>query len=221
MWALILVATEYVARGLDAYKFRPDIQDGLLQLQEARRRLDDAVAVGSAKHRIIGRAAMRKETANDVGILQIVMCEDCGEPSMQLLVAFFAGVEQSGAFALDDGAEPIGAIRGPDAELEGDDGLAARGAQLSTGDPLTETMLAAGYTLAHDLATAAIHVDRALTLDGGSAWAWGRSGWIKAYGGEAAEAIERFQIARALAPGDPMDFLCSVGIRSPSWPCPN
>src|SRR5439155_14041670 len=60
----------------------------------------------------------------------------------------------------------------PDAELEGDDGLAARGAQLSTGDPLTETMLAAGYTLAHDLATAAIHVDRALTLDGGSAWAW-------------------------------------------------
>ena len=108
---------------------------------------------------------MRKETANDVGILQIVMCEDCGEPSMQLLVAFFAGVEQSGAFALDDGAEPIGAIRGPDAELEGDDGLAARGAQLSTGDPLAETMLAAGYTLAHDLATAAIHVDRALTLD--------------------------------------------------------
>jgi Tfp pilus assembly protein PilF len=75
-------------------------------------------------------------------------------------------------------------------------------------------MLAAGYTLAHDLATAAIHVDRALTLDGGSAWVWGRSGWIKAYGGEAAEAIERFQIARALAPGDPMGFslLCRDSI---------
>ncbi len=100
----------------------------------------------------------------------------------------------------------------PDKEKAAARSLAVRAAQLSTGDPLTETMLAAGYTLAHDLATAAIHVDRALTLDGGSAWAWGRSGWIKAYGGEAAEAIERFQIARALAPGDPMDFLCSVGI---------
>jgi hypothetical protein len=30
--------------------------------------------------------------------------------------------------------------------------------------------------------------------------------------GEAAEAIERFQIARAIAPGDPLNFLCCVGI---------
>ena len=52
----------------------------------------------------------------------------------------------------------------------------------------------------------------ALILDGSSAWAWGRSGWIKAYSGEAAEAIERFQIGRALAPADPLNFLCSVGI---------
>jgi tetratricopeptide (TPR) repeat protein len=73
-------------------------------------------------------------------------------------------------------------------------------------------LLAAGYCLAHDLATAALHADQALALDGGSAWAWGRSGWIKAYVGEAAEAIERFQIARALAPTDPLNFLCSVGI---------
>jgi len=90
--------------------------------------------------------------------------------------------------------------------------LAGRAAQLNFADPLTETMLAAGYCLAHDLATAAIHADRALALDGGSAWAWGRSGWIKAYAGEAAEAIECFQIARALAPVDPLNFLCSVGI---------
>jgi tetratricopeptide (TPR) repeat protein len=75
-----------------------------------------------------------------------------------------------------------------------------------------ETMLAGGYTLAHDLAAAAIHVGRALTLDGGSAWAWGRSGWIHAYRGESAEAIERFRIARNLAPSDPLSFLWSVGI---------
>ena len=100
----------------------------------------------------------------------------------------------------------------PDKEKTTARDLAKRAAQLNSGDALTETFLAAGYCLAHDLATAALHVDRALALDGGSAWAWGRSGWIKAYVGEAAEAIERFQIARALAPSDPLNFLCSVGI---------
>ncbi len=100
----------------------------------------------------------------------------------------------------------------PDQEKAAARELARRAAQLNSGDPLTETMLSAGYCLAHDLATAAIHADRALVLDGSSAWAWGRSGWIKAYAGEAAEAIERFQIARALAPADPLNFLCSVGI---------
>lgn len=90
--------------------------------------------------------------------------------------------------------------------------LAERAGQLNAGDPLVEAMLAASYTLAHELDTAAIHADRALALDGGSAWAWGRSGWIKAYSGQSAEAIERFRIARALAPDDPMNFLCSVGI---------
>jgi TolB-like protein len=100
----------------------------------------------------------------------------------------------------------------PDREKAAARELASRAAQLNSGDPLTETMLSAGYCLAHDLATAAIHADRALILDGSSAWAWGRSGWIKAYSGEAAEAIERFQIGRALAPADPLNFLCSVGI---------
>jgi AraC-like DNA-binding protein/tetratricopeptide (TPR) repeat protein len=92
--------------------------------------------------------------------------------------------------------------------------LAARAAMMNTGDVLVETMLAAGYTLAHDLDTAAVHAERALALDGGSAWAWGRSAWIKAYRGEAAEAIEEFQMARMLAPADPLNFLCSVGIAS-------
>jgi AraC-like DNA-binding protein/tetratricopeptide (TPR) repeat protein len=100
----------------------------------------------------------------------------------------------------------------PDQEKAAARELARRAAQLSSGDPLTEAMLSAGYCLAHDLATAAIHADRALILDGSSAWAWGRCGWIKVYAGEAAEAIEHFQIARALAPADPLMFLCSVGI---------
>jgi AraC-like DNA-binding protein/tetratricopeptide (TPR) repeat protein len=90
--------------------------------------------------------------------------------------------------------------------------LAARASGLTSCDPLAETMLAAAHTLAHDLDTAAVHVGRALTLDGGSAWAWGRSGWIHAYRGNSGEAIERFQIARNLAPSDPLNFLAAVGI---------
>jgi AraC-like DNA-binding protein/tetratricopeptide (TPR) repeat protein len=100
----------------------------------------------------------------------------------------------------------------PDQEKAAARELAKRAALLSTGDPLTDTLLAGGYCLAHDLANAAIHAERALALDGGSAWAWGRTGWIKAYEGEPADAIERFQIARALAPSDPLNFLCSVGL---------
>ncbi len=60
----------------------------------------------------------------------------------------------------------------PDKEKAAARELAMHAAQLNTGDPLTETMLSAGYCLAHDLATAAIHADRALALDGSSAWAF-------------------------------------------------
>lgn len=92
--------------------------------------------------------------------------------------------------------------------------LAARAAKFNAGDALAETMLAAGYTLAHDLTSAAVHADRALALDGGSAWAWGRSAWVKAYHGRSSEALEEFQIARSLAPADRLNFLWSVGIAS-------
>jgi len=102
----------------------------------------------------------------------------------------------------------------PELEKAAASELATRAAKLNSGDVLAETMLAAGFTLAHDLASAAIHADRALALDGGSAWAWGRSAWIKAYHGRASEALEEFQIARSLSPADPLNFLWSVGIAS-------
>jgi tetratricopeptide (TPR) repeat protein len=102
----------------------------------------------------------------------------------------------------------------PEAEKAVARELAGRAARLNTCDVLAETMLAAGYTLAHDLEAAAVHAERALALDGGSAWAWGRSAWIKAYRGQATEAIEEFKIARSLAPVDPLNFLWSVGIAS-------
>lgn len=69
-------------------------------------------------------------------------------------------------------------------------------------DALTETLLAVGYTLADDLASATIHSDRALALDGGLAWAWCRRGWIDIFCGETAEGMERLEIARSLNAGD-------------------
>jgi tetratricopeptide (TPR) repeat protein len=92
--------------------------------------------------------------------------------------------------------------------------LAARAALLNSGDALAETMLTGGYTLAHDLDAAAVHAERALAIDSGSAWAWGRSAWVKAYRGRTAEATEEFKIARSLAPSDPLSFLWSIGIAS-------
>jgi tetratricopeptide (TPR) repeat protein len=99
-----------------------------------------------------------------------------------------------------------------DKELQRARMLAARAGRLICCDPMAEVMLAAAHTLAHDLDAAAIHADRALALDGGSAWAWGRSGWIHAYRGNSDDAIDRFQIARSLAPSDPLMFLAAVGI---------
>lgn len=90
--------------------------------------------------------------------------------------------------------------------------LAGRAAQLETGDPVATALLASAYTLAHDLEAAAVHFQRALALDGGCVWAWNRSGWVSVYRGEAAEAIDRFQIARNIAPDDPLNFFCSIGI---------
>ena len=100
----------------------------------------------------------------------------------------------------------------PDAEKAAARELAAKAARLGVGDAQTASLLAAGYTVAHDLEAAAVHSKRALALDGSSAWAWGRNAWVLAYLGHAAEAIEQFQIARSLAPADPLNFLWSVGI---------
>ena len=41
-----------------------------------------------------------------------------------------------------------------------------------------------------------MHAERALELDSGSAWAWGRSAWVKAYRGYARQAIEDNSVGR-------------------------
>ena len=95
--------------------------------------------------------------------------------------------------------------------------LAERAARLRARDPIAEALLASAYTLAHDLGQAELHVDRALALDGGCAWAWQRSGWIKVYRGEPAAAIDCFQIGCSLDPSDPLGFLSSIGIAAANF----
>jgi AraC-like DNA-binding protein/tetratricopeptide (TPR) repeat protein len=67
-------------------------------------------------------------------------------------------------------------------------------------------------TVLDALADADQVVCKALAIDGGSAWAWSRSGWLDVYQGDPVSAIERFRIALDLAPQDQLAFNNMVGI---------
>jgi tetratricopeptide (TPR) repeat protein len=88
----------------------------------------------------------------------------------------------------------------------------ARKAQALAGDATALAVLGNALTLLHDLETAELVIRKALAVDGGSAWAWSRSGWIDVYKGDAEPAIERFKIALDLAPHDALAFNSLVGI---------
>jgi AraC-like DNA-binding protein/Tfp pilus assembly protein PilF len=85
-------------------------------------------------------------------------------------------------------------------------------AQALCGDATALAVLGNALTMLGEFDTADLVVRKALTLDGGSAWAWSRSGWIDVYKGDPASAIERLKIALDLAPHDPLAFNSMVGI---------
>jgi AraC-like DNA-binding protein/Tfp pilus assembly protein PilF/TolB-like protein len=94
----------------------------------------------------------------------------------------------------------------------------ARGAALARkaltlgGDATVLAVLGTALTFLHDLDTAGAMIHKALSIDGGSAWAWSRSGWLDVYNGDADSGIERFKIALDLAPNDSLAFNSMVGI---------
>lgn len=90
--------------------------------------------------------------------------------------------------------------------------LAARAATYGSNDPVVLALLGNTYNGVHDLDTAAAAIGRSLNLDGGSSWAWGRSGWIDAYSGRAQTAIDQFTIAHQLSPHDPLVPSLYVGL---------
>ena len=88
----------------------------------------------------------------------------------------------------------------------------AEKARTLSGNATVLAVLGNALTLLGELETADLVIRKALSLDGGSAWAWGRSGWIDAYRGDPESAIERFKISLDLAPQDPLAFNNLVGI---------
>jgi AraC-like DNA-binding protein len=88
----------------------------------------------------------------------------------------------------------------------------ARKAGTLGGDATVLAVLGNALTLLDELDVAEAVVRKALAVDGGSAWAWSRSGWIDVYRGQSQSAIERFAIALDLAPHDPLAFNSMVGM---------
>lgn len=91
--------------------------------------------------------------------------------------------------------------RMPAAECEESRLLARRASALAGDDPLALTALAAVRMMLHDLDAAESLVARALARDPSLGWAWGRSGWVHAYRGDAGTAIKHFRRALRLGPG--------------------
>lgn len=88
----------------------------------------------------------------------------------------------------------------------------ARKGQALADDAAVLAILGNALTLLCELDAAEFVIRKALSLDGGSAWAWSRSGWIDLYNSNADSAIERLTIALDLAPQDPLAFNSMVGI---------
>jgi tetratricopeptide (TPR) repeat protein len=79
-------------------------------------------------------------------------------------------------------------------------------------DPTVLSVAGAALTLLRDFEAAEQTVGKALAIDGSSAWAWSRSGWLDVYRGNDELAIEKLTIALELAPDDPLAFNSMVGI---------
>jgi len=90
--------------------------------------------------------------------------------------------------------------------------LAQKAAAISRDDAMVLAILGAAHTVSRDFRIAGEHLERAVSLDPNSAWAWGRSGWLNVHRGRPDPAIEQFQKAIRLSPFDPAGFVCCFGI---------
>jgi len=90
--------------------------------------------------------------------------------------------------------------------------LAERAADLSGDDPLVLSVLGTAHTIVRNFGTARILLERAISIDANSAWAWSRLGWLETYGGNSEPALAHFAKSQRLSPFDPMNFNTYVGM---------
>jgi AraC-like DNA-binding protein/tetratricopeptide (TPR) repeat protein len=79
-------------------------------------------------------------------------------------------------------------------------------------DATVFAVLGHAFSLANDLEAADLVTQKALRIDGSSAWAWSRSGLLDIYKGRPGSATERLWIALDLAPDDPLAFNAMNGV---------
>ena len=75
-------------------------------------------------------------------------------------------------------------------------------------------VLSAVHTFVRNFGTARVLLERAVTLDPNSAWAWQRLGWLENYSDLHKQALEQFERAMQLSPLNPMNFNIFVGMGS-------
>jgi adenylate cyclase len=85
-------------------------------------------------------------------------------------------------------------------------------AAIAHDDPFILTVLGAALTITREYQRAESMLERSLTLDPNSAWAWNRSGWLHNYQHDPEVAIQHFERSLRLSPYDPMAFNCDMGI---------
>ncbi len=84
--------------------------------------------------------------------------------------------------------------------------LAERAARAGGDDPLTLTVLGAVHTITRNHETARVILERALSIDPNSAWAWSRYGWLDVYTGHVESGERSLRRSIRLSPLDPMLF---------------
>jgi len=85
-------------------------------------------------------------------------------------------------------------------------------ADLDSDDPFVLTVLGAAHTITREFEAALYLLNKALTLDPNSAWAWNRSGWLRTFRDDPGTGIDHFERAIRLSPFDPMVFNSYAGI---------
>lgn len=77
---------------------------------------------------------------------------------------------------------------------------------------ISATVLSAAYNLVGQFELGLTVIEKGLTLDPNSAWAWLHSGWSNTYMRRHDTAIEHFRRVMRLSPLDPMRFSALIGI---------